>query len=149
MTRRICYALGLALLVGVPPAAMPQTGAQAPAEKAAPEKSAAEKSTAEKNASERGASSFYPQQSEMEAPVELQGITDKRITLKLADTSRAVYEAIGKQAGISVLFDPDYVTRPVSVDLNDVSLEDALKTVAFESKTFWRPVTPSSIFIAT
>jgi hypothetical protein len=149
MTRRICYALALALLVGVLPAAMPQTGAQAPAEKAAPEKSTAEKSTAEKNASERGASSFYPQPSEMEAPVELQGIADKRITLKLADSSRAVYEAIGKQAGIGVLFDPDCVTRPVSVDLNDVSLEDALKTVAFESKTFWRPVTPSSIFIAT
>jgi len=135
--------------MGVLPAAMPQVVRQVPAEKSAAEKNTTEKSTAEKSATERGSSSWWPQQSEMEPPVELQSVADKRITLKLADTSRAVYEAIGKQAGISVLFDPDYTPRTISVDLNDVSLQDALKTVAFESKTFWRPVTSGSIFIAS
>ena len=149
MTRKICYTLALALLMGALPAAMPQAPAEkGAAEKSAAEKSTPEKSTSEKSTTERGPTSWLPQQSEMEPPMELQSIADKRITLKLADTSRAVYEAIGKQAGISVLFDPDYVTRPISVDLNDVSLEDALKIVAFESKTFWQPVTSSSIFIA-
>ncbi|HTC91967.1 MAG TPA: hypothetical protein VK699_00765 [Terriglobales bacterium] len=149
MNRKICYTLALALLMGVLPAAMPQAPAEKSAtEKSAAEKSTVEKSTAEKSTTERGFPSWAPQRSEMEPPVELQSIADKRITLKLADTSRSVYEAIGKQAGISVLFDPDYVARPVSVDLNGVSLEDALKTVALESATFWRPVTSSSIFIA-
>jgi hypothetical protein len=154
MTNKICHALALTLFAGILCAATPCTWAQDSAQKSAippsntAEKSAKEQGAAEKNATDRGSSSFFPQQSEMEPPVELQSIADKRITLKLTDTSRAVYEAIGKQAGISVLFDPDYVPRSVSVDLNDVSLEDALKTVAFESKTFWRPVTSSSIFIA-
>ena len=107
----------------------------------------AEKSATEKSTTERGPSSIYPQQSEMTPPVELRRISVP-ITLKLAADSRAVYEAIGKQAGISVLFDPDYTPRPISVDLNDVSLLDALKIVAFEAKTFWRPVTSSSIFVA-
>jgi len=140
MTRKICYTL--ALFVGILPVAMPRAWAQDSAEKSAAEKSATEKST-----TERGPSSIYPQQSEMTPPVELRRVSVP-ITLKLAADSRAVYEAIGKQAGISVLFDPDYTPRPMSVDLNDVSLQDALKIVAFEAKTFWRPVTSSSIFIA-
>ncbi len=153
MTKKICYALALAFLTGTLPSAMPRALAQDSAQKSATqqnttEKGAKEQGTAEKSATDRSSSSWLPQQSEMEPPVELQSIADKRITLKLADTSRAVYEAIGKQAGISVLFDPDYSARPINVDLNDVSLEDALKIVAFESKTFWRPVTSNSIFIA-
>src|SRR6266849_2825212 len=148
MTRKICYALALALLMGILPAATPQVVQQAPAEKNAAEKGATEKSTAEKSATERGSSSWWPQQSEMEPPVELRPTPGKSITLQLTEDSRIIYETIGKQVGINVLFDPDYTSRRISVDLNDVSLEDALKTVAFESKTFWRPVTSSSIFIA-
>ena len=33
--------------------------------------------------------------------------------------------------------------------MNSVSLEEALEIVAMESKTFWRPVTPNTIFIAS
>jgi general secretion pathway protein D len=60
-----------------------------------------------------------------------------------------VYRTVGQLAGINVLFDPDYTPRPINVDLNGVSLEDALEITALESKTFWRPVTPNTIFIAT
>jgi hypothetical protein len=59
-----------------------------------------------------------------------------------------IYEAIGKQAKISVLFDPDYTPRTIGVDLDGVSLQDALKIVAFQSRTFWRPVTSNAIFVA-
>jgi hypothetical protein len=47
-----------------------------------------------------------------------------------------------------VLFDPDYTPRTISVDLKAVPIEDALRIVAFESRTFWRPVTGDSIFVA-
>jgi general secretion pathway protein D len=46
------------------------------------------------------------------------------------------------------LFDPDYTSRQIKVELNGVSLEEALQIVAMESKTFWRPVTPNTIFVA-
>src|SRR5205823_14655573 len=48
----------------------------------------------------------------------------------------------------NVLFDPDYTSRQIKVELNSVSLEEALQIVALESKTFWRPVTPNTIFVA-
>lgn len=70
------------------------------------------------------------------------------ITLRQDGDSRAIYEAIGKQAGISVLFDPDYTPRTIHVDINKASLNDALQIVAAESRTFWRPVNSDTIFVA-
>jgi general secretion pathway protein D len=55
---------------------------------------------------------------------------------------------VGKLAGINVLFDPDYTPRQVHVELNNVTLEEALEIISFETKTFWRPVTPNTIFVA-
>jgi general secretion pathway protein D len=83
-------------------------------------------------------------------PVELAPISNVPVTLKMLNTkSDVVYRTVGQLAGINVLFDPDYTPRPINVDLNGVSLEDALEITALESKTFWRPVTPNTIFVAT
>jgi len=81
-------------------------------------------------------------------PVELGSIPNIPINLKITEDSKVIYETIGKLAGINVLFDPDYTSRRIKVELNSVSLEEALQIVALESKTFWRPVTPNTIFIA-
>jgi general secretion pathway protein D len=81
-------------------------------------------------------------------PVELGSIPNVPINLKITEDSKVIYETIGKLAGINVLFDPDYTSRRIKVELNSVSLEEALQIVALESKTFWRPVTPNTIFIA-
>jgi general secretion pathway protein D len=81
-------------------------------------------------------------------PVELQSIPNVPINLKITEDSKVIYETIGKLAGINVLFDPDYTSRRIKVELNSVSLEEALQIVSLESKTFWRPVTPNTIFIA-
>ena len=82
-------------------------------------------------------------------PVELAPISIVPITVKLSDKSDMVYRTIGQLAGINVLFDPDYTPRPIKVELNGVTLEEALQITALESKTFWRPVTPNTIFVAT
>jgi len=81
-------------------------------------------------------------------PVALGAIPNIPINLKITEDSKVIYETIGKLAGINVLFDPDYTSRRIKVELNSVSLEEALQIVALESKTFWRPVTPNTIFIA-
>src|SRR5256885_11414159 len=81
-------------------------------------------------------------------PVELGAIPNVPINLKVTFDSKTVYETICKLAGINVLFDPDYTSRQIKVELNSVSLEEALQIVALESKTFWRPVTPNTIFVA-
>ena len=83
-----------------------------------------------------------------QGPVELAPISNLPITLKVTEKSNVIYETVGKLAGINVLFDPDYTPRQVHVELNNVTLEEALEIISFETKTFWRPVTPNTIFVA-
>src|SRR5580700_7158717 len=85
---------------------------------------------------------------EAAGPVELAPISVVPITVKLTDKSDTVYRTIGQLAGINVLFDPDYTPRQIKVELNGVTLEEALEITALESKTFWRPVTLNTIFVA-
>jgi general secretion pathway protein D len=86
---------------------------------------------------------------EAQGPVDLAAISSIPITLKLTEDTKLIYETVGKLAGINVLFDPDYTSRRVKIELNGVTLQDALEIIALESKTFWRPVTPNSIFVAS
>ncbi len=58
-----------------------------------------------------------------------------------------IYQAIGKAAGLNVIFDPDYTSKRIPVDLNDVSLERAAHC-GDVSGTFWKPVTTNTIFVA-
>jgi general secretion pathway protein D len=85
---------------------------------------------------------------EAQGPVELTAISNVPITLKLTEDTKVIYETVGKLAGINVLFDPDYTSRKIRIELNGVTLDEALSIVALESKTFWRPVTPNTIFVA-
>jgi general secretion pathway protein D len=86
---------------------------------------------------------------EASGPVDLAPISNVPITLKLTEDTKMIYETVGKLAGINVLFDPDYTSRRIKVELNGVTLEEALQIIALESKTFWRPVTPNTIFVAS
>ena len=81
-------------------------------------------------------------------PVELKPVSNDPITLHMVEDSKIIYQAIGKAAGLNVLFDPDYVSKRVPVDLTNVSLSDALRIAGTISGTFWKPVTPNTIFVA-
>src|ERR1700693_4186126 len=85
---------------------------------------------------------------EAAGPVELAPISTVPITVKLTEDSKVIYQTIGQLAGINVLFDYDYTSRRLKVELNGVTLEEALHITALESKTFWRPVTANTIFVA-
>jgi general secretion pathway protein D len=83
------------------------------------------------------------------SPVELKPTSSDRIqSLHMVEDTKTIYQAIGKAAGINVLFDPDYNSKRIQVDLNNVSLLDALRIVGTMSNTFWRPITSNTIFVA-
>ena len=84
-----------------------------------------------------------------QGPVTLAPINDQAINMHISGDSKTIYQTIGKLAGINVLFDPDYVSRQLPLlDLNNITLQDALGLVAIQSNTFWRPVTTNTIFVA-
>jgi general secretion pathway protein D len=84
------------------------------------------------------------------SPVALAQFPDSPISAleMTGEDSKVEYETIGKLAGINVLFDPDYTSRRLTIKLKGVSLQEALDIIALESRTFWRPVTPNTIFVA-
>src|SRR5271169_658088 len=67
-------------------------------------------------------------------PVELAPISNVPITVKLTEDSKVIYQTVGQLAGVNVLFDPDYTSRRIKVELNGVTLEEALEITALESK---------------
>jgi general secretion pathway protein D len=93
-------------------------------------------------------SQLAKQPEDLEGPLELQPSPNVPISLRMTTTADNVYKTIGKLGGINVLFDLDYKPQRITVELNEVKLEDAFKMVALESRTFWRPISPSAIFVA-
>jgi general secretion pathway protein D len=81
-------------------------------------------------------------------PPELKPISTEPINLKMTNDSRVVFDTIAKLAGLSVVFDPDFTSRRITAELPNITLEQALDTVALESKSFWKPLTASVIFVA-
>ncbi len=84
----------------------------------------------------------------MGPPVLLKPLSNEPLTLHYTEDAKVVYQAIGKAAGINILFDPEYTSKRIQVDLNNSSLLDALRIVGTLSNTFWRPVTANTIFVA-
>jgi general secretion pathway protein D len=84
----------------------------------------------------------------MGSPVELRPVSNEPLTLHYTEDSKTVYQAIGRAAGINVLFDPDYTSKRIQVDLTNSTLMDALRIVSVLSNTFWRPITTNTIFVA-
>jgi general secretion pathway protein D len=82
------------------------------------------------------------------APPQLKPVSTELINLKMTNDARVVFETVAKLAGLSVIFDPDFTSRRIAADLPNVTLEQALDAVAFESKAFWKPLTSSVIIVA-
>jgi type II secretory pathway component GspD/PulD (secretin) len=80
-------------------------------------------------------------------PLQLKPLSNAPITMHLVDDSKTIYLAIGKTAGLNILFDSDYVSKHVPVDLTNVSLSDALRIVGEITGTFYIPLTPDTIFV--
>ena len=81
-------------------------------------------------------------------PPRLKPMSTEPINLKMTNDARVVYETIAKLAGLSVIFDPDFTSRRITADLPNVTLEQALDDISLESKSFWKPLSASVIFVA-
>jgi general secretion pathway protein D len=80
-------------------------------------------------------------------PPEIKPLSRAPINLKMRNDAKIVFDTIGKLAGLTVIYDPDFPARTITVELNNVTLEQALEIVSLESKSFWKPVTENIIFV--
>jgi general secretion pathway protein D len=85
---------------------------------------------------------------EAAGPVELQPLSNTLINLRLTENATMVYKTIARLAGINVLFDQEYKTQKITVELNDVTLREALNTVALQTRTFWTVISSNTILVA-
>jgi general secretion pathway protein D len=62
-------------------------------------------------------------------------------------SSRMVFMALGRLAGVSLVFDPAFRDAPISLDLRNLSLEEALESVTASTRTFYRVTARQTITI--
>jgi len=84
----------------------------------------------------------------MVGPPALKPLSRAPINLKMTNDVKMIYDTVAKLAGLTVVFDPDLTTRRVSVELTNVTIEQALDIVSLQAKAFWKPVTNEIIFVA-
>ena len=67
--------------------------------------------------------------------------------LHISADSRKVFETLGKLANLNVVFYHDFQPRPISLDLTNIKIADAIEVAADEANVFWKPVTSNTILI--
>jgi general secretion pathway protein D len=67
--------------------------------------------------------------------------------LHISGSSKEVFSALGKIAGINVGFYHGFQSRAISLDMSNVTIEDVLQMAAAEAGVFWKPITPNTILI--
>ena len=97
----------------------------------------------------REGESGMPSLQEALGPPVLQPLDRTPINLRMTNSSDIVLQTIGRLAGINVLFAPDYQNqiKRITVELNNVTLEEALDQVMVLTKSFWKPLTRNTILI--
>jgi general secretion pathway protein D len=80
-------------------------------------------------------------------PPEIKPLSRAPVNLKMSNDAKMIFDIIGKLAGLTIIYDPDFPARRVSVDLNNVTLEQALDVMSVESKAHWTPMTENIILV--
>ena len=80
-------------------------------------------------------------------PPEIKPLSRAPINLKMSEDAKKVFDTVGKLAGLTVIYDPDFPARRITVEWNNVTLEQALEIVSLESKAFVKAVTENIIFV--
>src|SRR3984957_6466056 len=80
-------------------------------------------------------------------PPELKPLSNAAITLTMTNDAKMVFDTIGKLAGLTVIYDPDFTGKQIKSQLNNVTLQQALDITSPQAKAFWKPVTENSIFV--
>jgi general secretion pathway protein D len=80
-------------------------------------------------------------------PPELKPLSNAAITLTMTNDAKMVFDTIGKLAGLTVIYDPDFTGKQIKSQLNNVTLQQALDITSLQAKAFWKPVTENIIFV--
>jgi len=103
---------------------------------------------AEKNhANEAPPPTDHNQQPLAAMPPEMKPLSRAPISMKTSNDARIVFDTIGKLAGLTMVYDPDFPARRITVDFNNVTLEQALELTALQSKAVVKPVTENTLFV--
>ena len=80
-------------------------------------------------------------------PPEIKPLNRQPINLKMDNDAKVALDTVAKIAGLTMVYDPDFPARRIHVELNNVTLEQALEIVSLESKAVIRPVTENTLFV--
>jgi hypothetical protein len=69
--------------------------------------------------------------------------------LNLRGDTRTAYEQLATAFGLKAAFDPDLVSRPVKLQVDNIDLFTALSLLGTETGTLWRPVNSTLFFVAS
>ncbi len=81
---------------------------------------------------------------------ELKALSTTPINLKMNNQPpKVLFETVAKIAGINVVFDQDIPTggKPLSIDLTNSTVEEALDYLSILTKSFWKPLSGNTIFV--
>src|ERR1039457_3858369 len=81
---------------------------------------------------------------------QLRAIDSSPIHLRMTGSSKLLFETVAKVAGLNVLWHPEYTSQVkgnVPVEFENSTLEEALDYLAVITKSYWKPLSPNTIFI--
>jgi len=79
-----------------------------------------------------------PERVRIELPVKLK-LKEKKLQLKFINASlRSIFQALAKSAEINIIFDEQFRDIPFTIDLVDMSFEQAINSLCLASKNFYR-----------
>ncbi len=82
---------------------------------------------------------------------ELKPLNPEPIRLKMnSQPVKVLFETVGKLAGLNVVWDPDYqlpAKNSLSVEFDNETIDQALDALAVLTKSYWKALSPSTIFI--
>ena len=83
----------------------------------------------------------------IEPPIKLK-VTQEEVQLKFVESNlRSIYLALGKFAGVNILFDEQFKDQAFSLNLSDMNFEEALDVLCIASKNFYRAIDEKTIII--
>ena len=82
---------------------------------------------------------------------ELKPLNPEPLRLKMnSQPAKVLFETVGKLAGINVVWDPEYTPpqkNSLSVEFDNSTIDQALDAVAVLTKSYWKALSPSTIFV--
>lgn len=97
--------------------------------------------------SEPEAPTDHNQQPLASLPPEIKPLTRAPINMKMVNDAKIVFDTIGKYAGLTMIYDPDFPARKINFEVNGVTLEQALEIASLESKAVIKPITENTLFV--